>query len=264
MNNITVKKIEWNEIQNLFTDYFEELGYKNDGFHNGMMFDGEPYIIRCNEECAGFFSLGASWDNGNMFRGFYIIPSKRSYSIEIFNKLVEDFQIEAALVASNDSHFVGLAFEKMNALKTNFDMQAFNFIFGMPAREAEYGMEYVTEVSPSEYEAMNSVTEKQWEDSLEDENFKFYAIKKDGEILGYGSIGKLSHNQRNVDIGNFTLPQHRKKGVGRSIIINLSEIAIREGFMPVAGCWYGNTESIATLTSSGYVAENRIFYIRFK
>ena len=123
-NNITVKKVEWNEVENLYTDYFEELGYKNDGFHNSMMFDGET--------------------------------------------------------------------------------------------------------------------------------------------LGYGSIGKLSHNQKNVDVGNFTLPQHRKKGVGRSIIMNMSKIAINEGFVPVAGCWYGNAESIATLTSSGFVAENRIFYVRFR
>lgn len=84
--------------------------------------------------------------------------------------------------------------------------------------------------------------------------------------LGYknDSFHKMINNQKNVDVGNFTLPQHRRKGVGRSIMINLSKIAIQQGLIPVAGCWYGNTESISTLTSSGFIPENRIFYIRFR
>ena len=151
----------------------------------------------------------------------------------------------------------------MSALKANFDMQAFNFIYGEPEREAEYGMNCMVEVSPSEYKYMNSLTENQWEDSFGDENYSFYAIKEGNEILGYGSIGKMKHNQKNADIGNYVLPQHRRKGVGRSIIINLSKIAISQGFIPVAGCGYGNKESIATLTSSGFIPENRIFYVRF-
>lgn len=263
MNDITVNKTKWDEIQNLYTDYFDELGYKNDGFHNSMMFEGEPYLIICNDEESGFFSVGNSWDNGNMLRGFYVIPSKRRASIEIFNKVMDDFQIEAALVASNDSHYVGLAFEKMNALKTFFDMQAFNFIYGEPEREAEYGMDCVKEVSPSEYELMNTLTEKQWEGCFENGNFKFYKITNNNETLGYGGIGKMINNQKNVDVGNFTLPQHRRKGVGRSIMINLSKIAIQQGLIPIAGCWHGNAESIATLISSGFIPENRIFYVRF-
>lgn len=74
----------------------------------------------------------------------------------------------------------------------------------------------------------------------------------------------MDYNKKNVDIGNYVLPEHRRKGVSRSILINLGKIALEQGFIPVAGCWYGNTESIATLTSAGYIPENRIFYVRFK
>lgn len=73
----------------------------------------------------------------------------------------------------------------------------------------------------------------------------------------------MNYNQKNVDVGNYVLPEHRRKGVGRSILINLSKLAIQQGFIPVAGCWYGNKESVATLISSGMIPENRIFYVRF-
>lgn len=35
---------------------------------------------------------------------------------------MEDFQIEVAFVASNDSHYVRIAHEKMNSLKTFFNV----------------------------------------------------------------------------------------------------------------------------------------------
>lgn len=263
MNSIVINKAKWSEIESLVTDYFVELGYKNDGFHNDMLFDGEAYTIICDGEEAGFFSVGNSWNEGKMLRGFFLVPSKRRPAIEIFNKVIKDFQIEAALVASNDAIFVGLAFEKMNSLKTFFDMQAFNFTYGAPAREAEYGMDCFKEVEPSEYELMNNLTEGQWEGCFENENYNFYKITKNNETLGYGSFEKMNYNEKNVNIGNYTLSQHRKRGIGRSMIINLSKIAVKQGMIPVAGCWYGNTESVATLTSSGFIPENRIFYIKF-
>lgn len=201
--------------------------------------------------------------HGIMLRGFYIVPSERRKSMELFNKILEEFKIEAALVVSNDSHSVGLAFEKMNSLKTTFDMQAFNFVYGKPECEAKYNINDVREVDPTEYELMNRLTENQWNGCFEDEKFKFYKIISDNEILGYGSTGKMVNNKKNVDIGNYTLPKHRGKGIGRSMIINLSEIAISKGLIPVAGCWYGNKESIRTLISAGFIPENRIFYIRF-
>lgn len=264
MNDIVLIKTNWNELEKLYTEYFIELGYQNDGFYNSMMFEGEPYLITYNDQEAGFFSLGNSWTTGKMLRGFYIIPSKRFASIEIFGKVVEYYEIEAALVASNDTLFVGLAFETMNAHKTSFDMLAYNLIYGEPQREAEFGLECMKEVDPEEYESMNLITEKLWDGCYGDESYKFYKLVYEDKILGYGGIGRLKNNKRNVDVGNFTLAQHRRKGVGRSIIINLSKIAIWQGFIPVAGCGYGNKESVATLISSGYTPENRIFYIRLR
>lgn len=263
MNQMTTKKTNWYELRNLLTEYFMELGYKNDGFHNSMIFDGDAYIIYLDGQKAGFFSLGSSWDNGNMFRGFYLRPEKRMESMEIFTNLIEEFQMEAALVASNDAHLVSLAFEKMNASKAKFDMHAFNFIHGEPSRPAEYGMECLVEVRADEFQYMESLTDGLWEGCFEDPAFKFYAIKCGEEVLGYGSIGKMKYNQKNVDVGNFTLQKHRRKGVGRSLIINMSKLAILQGFAPRAGCWYGNKESIVTLKSSGFIPDNRIFYVRF-
>lgn len=263
MNQIIVKT-KWSELNALLTEYFRELGYKNDAFHNFMILDGEPYKICDKNKIVGFFSVGNSWDNGKMLRGFYLCPESRNKSMELFQKIVEEMQIEAALVASNDPLFVSLAFEKMNALKTTFDMQAFNFTYREPSRLADYGMESLVELKQDEISEMLSLTEGQWDGCGDDPNFTFYAIKSNDKVLGYGAIGKMKYNEKNVDIGNYTLPEYRRKGVGRSLIINIANVAISKGYIPVAGCWYGNRDSIMTLKSSGFIPENRIFYVRFK
>lgn len=260
--NITSKKVEWTAIQTLIDQYFCELGYKNDGFHSNIIFEGAPYIIGNNDKTIGFFSLGNSWDGGKMFRTFYILPEYRNLSKSVFQLLMGEFDVEAVLVSSNDSHLISLSFEKMNALKTSFDMQAFNFIYGEPTRKAEFDRNTLSRVT--DFTEMNSLTEKQWDGMFDDNNNQFYVLKNGEEILGYGGICSMGYNKKNVDIGNYVLPAHRRKGVGRSLLINLGKIALQQGFIPVAGCWYGNTESIATLTSAGYIPENRIFYVRFK
>lgn len=260
--NIASKKVEWKAIQNLIDRYFGELGYKNDGFHSNIIFEGESYIIENNDETIGFFSLGNSWDGGKMFRTFYIIPEYRNLSKGVFQLLMGEFDVEAVLVSSNDSHLISLSFEKMNELKTSFDMQAFNFVYGEPSRKAEFDRNALSRVT--DFTKMNSLTEKQWDGMFDDDNNQFYVLKNGEEILGYGGICSMGYNKKNVDIGNYVLPDHRRKGVGRSLLINLGKIALEQGFVPVAGCWYGNTESISTLTSAGYIPENRIFYVRFK
>ena len=122
---------------------------------------------------------------------------------------MDEFDVEAVLVSSNDSHLISLSFEKMNALKTSFDIQAFNFVYGEPTRKAEFDRNTLSRVT--DFTEMNSLTEKQWDGMFDDDNNQFYVIKNGEKILGYGGICSMGYNKKNVDIGNYVLPEHRKK-----------------------------------------------------
>lgn len=263
MSDIVFTNTDWNDLTALTEEYLGELGGKNDGFHNGMMYGAAPYKVSLDGADIGFFSLSDGWDGGKMLTSFYVASGKRRYSAEVLDRVVEEFGVTAALVTSNDANFVAVAFEKMNALGTAFNMQAYNHVYGKPDRPAEFGRDKLCEVAPGEYGEMNRLTEGQWEDCLDDPSIRFYAIRDNGETLGYGAIGRLIRDSKRADVGNFTLPQHRRKGVGRSMLICLGEIVTEMGLTPVAGCWHGNKESIPTLASSGFIPENRIFYVKF-
>lgn len=264
MKQIDFLKTDWDTLQELTAAYFAELGHKNDSFYNGHIFSHDAYRIALDGATCGFFSYGDSWESGKMLFAFYLIPAARNASTAIFRKLIEEMDVSTALVASNDSLFVSLAFETMHAQNASFEMRAYNFTYGEPSRPAEYKADCLVEVQPDEYETMNRLTEGQWDGCFGDPDYAFYALRHEGATLGYGAIGRMKYNEKFVDVGNFTLPEHRQQGVGRSLIIHLSQIALRQGFTPVAGCWYRNQESVMTLISSGYMPENRIFFVRLK
>lgn len=263
MTKIEFAQSKWNTIDNLANDYLKELEGKNDGFHNAMMFKALPYTVESDGEVIGFYSLMDGWDGGKMLTSFYIFPKNRRHSANVLKSIIKVFNITAALVSSNDCHFIAVAFERMKALSTTFEMQAYNYTYGKPDRQAEFGRDKMKEVTSAEYNIMNALTEKQWDGCYGNPNYTFYAIRENDEILGYGAIGHLPYEAGKVDIGNFTLSAHRRRGVGRSMLINLAEIAVEQGLTPVAGCWYKNKESIITLASSGFIPENRIFYVKF-
>lgn len=264
MNSITFQESGWQDLQHLTAAYYRELHYKNDSFHNGVMFGAKGYCIRQGEQVCGFLSVGESWENGMMLTAFYVLPEKRQLSPDILQKAIDELDVQSALVPSNDGHFVSVAFEKLHERKTSFEMQAYQFTYGQPSRPAEYGMECIAEVKPEHFVAVNELTEGQWEGCFDDPGFRFYALEQEGVTLGFGAIQRMPHNPGFADVGNFTVPRYRCQGVGRSLIINLSRITLQEGLTPVAGCWYGNKESILTLKSSGFLPENRIFLVKFR
>lgn len=263
MNSMLFKETNWSALTEMKNACLDMLQRKNDGFHADMLFGAVPWSMETNGCPVGFFALQNGWDGGKMLTGFYLEKAYIAQAADLLSRIITEFSITAALVASNDAPFVALAFEKMHSLGTSFVMQAYNFTYAPSARPAEFGRECLVPVQPSEYEEMNRLTDKQWDGCFDNPAFRFFALQKDGETLGYGSIFPVLQDESRMDIGNFTLPQHRQRGVGRSLLINLAQIVLNEGKTPVAGCWYGNKESILTIKSSGFLPETRLFYIKF-
>lgn len=59
------------------------------------------------------------------------------------------------------------------------------------------------------------------------------------------------------DIGMHVSENFRGNGYGRSMVQNLTIIAIEKGFIPITECEIGNTASKATLESAGYLLNSK-------
>ena len=88
-----------------------------------------------------------------------------------------------------------------------------------------------------------------------------YRVEKDGKTLGYGAVALRRLDRECVDVGNYVLPEARRQGVGRSILIQLAFAALARGLRPTAGCAYTNEASYRTLVSAGFLPNARLFNI---
>lgn len=264
MNNIKFVNSSWNLISDLKNEYLGRLTNYPDGFWDDLLWEADIYAcVNDSGERIGFFAIGNAWDGGNSIRAFYVKKEYLTLSQDLYSQIIKDYQIVSALVSSSDELHVCLAFEKMHELKSSFDMQAYNLVYTDADLTAKYDMSCFYELSEDEYDEMNRLTESMWKDDSKNPDNKFYCIKDNGVILGYGNLFPHKLDKRCACVGDYVLPQYRNQGVGRSIIINLSKIARKKGLIPTSGCWYYNHASYAALKRSGFVPTSRLFYVKF-
>ena len=92
---------------------------------------------------------------------------------------------------------------------------------------------------------------------------KYYVMRENGIFLGQGFYNELQLIPNTASIGMSVHPDFRRKGIGRSIIIHLSDICREKGITPCCGCWYYNHNSKATLESAGFIAQTRFLNVFF-
>ncbi|MGB4659237.1 MAG: GNAT family N-acetyltransferase [Mobilitalea sp.] len=265
MKNFVLKETTWNNIDQLKNEYLDYLKNTPDGFLDSAIYESIPNEIENDDrEKIGFFTTGKFWNGDTLLTAFYLKSKYYRYAQQLFTKVLKEYKIDRAFVTSWDELLVSLAFEKMKELNTSFEMQAYFFSQREKdtVRPAEYSMDCIEKVDNEGYLNMNELTDSEWSDEQGKPAYEFYKLTSDGAIMGYGMIYRHFLNNA-ADIGNYTVKEYRRKGVGRSMIMGLSQLMEQKGIMPLVGCWYYNKESLYTLTSSGYVTPTRLFNVSF-
>lgn len=168
------------------------------------------------------------------------------------------FGLKKAFVTSGDGAMVSLCLERAVLRGEKVELQAYNFRLGERAvRPAEYDGAYLRLVPPEEYDRIIELTEGEWEEDIHAHE----ELEDGGRELGFGLVCPHRLRPEIWDIGNYVLPEHRCKGVGRSIILGLTQRVLDAGLTPSVGCWYYNTEGYLTLTSAGDLPVTRIFNV---
>ena len=173
------------------------------------------------------------------------------------------FGLERAFVTSGDGAMVSLCLERAVLRGGKIELQAYNFRLGERAvRPAEYDGAHLRLVPPEEYGCVNELTDGEWAENIRArDDLQVWALEGGGRALGFGLVCPHRLRPEIWDIGNYVLPEHRCKGVGRSVIMGLTQRVLDAGLTPSVGCWYYNTEGCLTLTSAGDLPVTRIFNV---
>lgn len=245
----------------LITDYASHLTGVTDDFWEEHILTADFYSIDMEDQRIGYFTVHDS----NRLTAFFIAVEYRFLAQDAFQRILTEYGIKTAFVATCDELFLSLCldFHKIIELQAYF----FDGSKQMNVNPPEYGRAGLAEIEPGEIDAVNrqtdgffsNITKQQimnWECTI------YRMTDKDG-TLGYGVIVPDKTRPHLWACGMIVLPEHRRKGIGRSIQIHLGDICRENGKTPVAGCWYHNHLSKKTIESAGRYTTTRLLNVHF-
>ena len=248
------------------SEYLKKLPADIDSFQEEHILKSKVYSVLVNDEHKGYF---AYCENVFDIQGFTVLtqfiidPKSLRHAKGIFKKLLEEFDIKSAFVLSADEEFLSVAMD----FHKSVSKQAYMHVDGTaPVREPEFSKNCLVLAGEEDFSWIQSMTNNYF-DFLEAPEkvgkYQLYILKNEGTVLGFGLLedGQIMKNTKSL--GNYTMAEHRQKGVGRSIMMHLRDICYEQGYKPLTGCYYYNEKSKYTLDSAGFVSRTRLFRIEF-
>lgn len=237
----------------LFNDYRATLNDINDDFWEDHLLHADWWRVTHNGEDLALYAI----HGGNNLTFFHATPKALRHAQPIFRHILDTHAPTHVYVTTGDELFLALAMD----YHTRIDKQAYFFMQGSaPVRAPEF-----------DRALLRPATLADAPDILDTEGVaeniragKYYILRNhNGEFLGQGFYNPLQLTPSAVSIGMSVHPNHRRRGVGRSIIMHLAQISREQEQTPCCGCWYYNHNSKLTLESAGFVTRRRLLKIWF-
>jgi len=235
----------------LVNEYLASIHGINDDFWEEHVLDSAVWRIEFEGEAIGLFGI----HGGENLCFFYVVRAYLRHAQPIFAQVLEQFAAQYAFVTTRDEQFLSLCMDK----HIRIEKQAYFFKEGeLPVRPAEYGRELLV---PATLDDAADILDENPEENIQ--QGKYYVLRENGLFLGQGFFNPNLLTPNSASIGMSVHPDHRQKGVGRSIMLHLKTMCHERGMTPVCGCWYYNHNSKRTLESAGFVTQTRLLKVWF-
>lgn len=249
-------------VDGLYQSYMDTFSGEVDDFWEEQALRARQYIIARDGTRCGLFAV-ADWEGAPALTAFYLAQPCWGDAQRVFRQVRQTHDIRRALVATCDELFLSLSLDVHERVK----LQAYFFdgTIAPQVRPPEYPRACLSPMALADLLRMREQTGDFFDDCTEADyrqgKFQLYQLSDGGRVLGYGLLSFHHLRRDNCSLGMITLPEHRGKGVGRSIQYHLGEICREMGKRPVSGCWYGNLASRDTQHSAGRYSKTRYLNI---
>lgn len=250
-------KSSFDENSDFFDMYVRSLSARYDDFLEDHILNSEIYSIHVNGLHVGYFGIHEK----EMLTQFFMPTSEMWRAQAVFTDVLIGFHVKNAFVPTCDEFFLSLCLDNHKSIK----MQAYFFEdSGRPVRPAEFPREWLHRATLRDLPEILSIAGDFVDRPAERiDRGELYVLRGNGEFLGLGVAINNRIMKSCMGTGMFTSEKHRRKGVGRSIILHLKDICRAAGRDPLPGCWYYNHNSKRTLESAGYISKTRLLCVEF-
>lgn len=246
----------------LITCYSEHLTGVTDDFWEEHILNACLYNIDMDGNSIGYFAI----HGGSKLTAFYMNAEYLFFAQDVFKNVLAGYCIKTAFVATCDELFLSLCLD----FHKSIELQAYFFDGSkqVDVRLPEYNRSSLAEIKPDEIDTVNQQTEgffsNMTRQQLESRECVIYRMTDNKEVLGYGVIVPDKTRPHLWACGMIVLPEHRRKGIGRSIQIHLGNICHENSKIPISGCWYHNHLSKKTIESAGRYTKTRLLNVNFE
>jgi GNAT superfamily N-acetyltransferase len=212
-----------------------------EGEHRAVVVDGSPVGV------AGWSESGLSL--------LTLTRAARRHDRQVAEVVLRGSGARAAYVASWDAHHLAV----LSAFATGIALQAYQFrlMDEGDLREPLPGLALAIATRAD----LGYLESTGWQDdftSYVDRN-AMSVVRLDGEEVGIAVHESHALDPSVVDIGMYVDPVLRRRGVGRSILALTAREVLAQGRTSVAGCWWKNWPSRATLEAAGLTCAGTVF-----
>jgi hypothetical protein len=212
--------------------------------HRTVCMDGEPVGV-------------AGWTPGESPHLSLLTLDRRALALDrqVMEAVLAECGARTAYVASWDAHHVNT----FGAFATGVGSQAYQFRLPDPGalRQPAPGLELAV-ATRADLDYLESTG---WQSDFSSyvEKSAMSIARLEGREVGIAVHERHLLDGSVVDIGMYVDPVLRRHGVGSSILVLTARAVLDEGLTPVAGCWWKNWSSRATLEAAGLVCAGTIF-----
>ncbi len=234
--------------------YAARLTGAYDDFFEEKLLSSQTHSIMLGGERIGLCALL----DGDRLTAFWLAPAYARLYQRAFAAARQALSATCAYVATGDEPFLSVCMDAHAAV----GLQAYFFLPGVAAvRAPEWGRELFSVAKPEDQKDILD----HYDGVAENIRLgKYFVLRKDGEFLGQGFFSMNPLTPGRASIGMSVHPDHRRQGVGRSIILHLADVCRERGLIACCGCAYTNDNSRRTLESAGFVSTTRYLDIQFK
>lgn len=262
---IEISKVKRDSITSIVKKYSEKITAPLDDMWENMIIPSGTFYTVSDADIMGYFVVG---DNNTMLQ-FYIEECYESKTIEIFEQVVKDQNIEGALAGTFEPLYLSLCLDR------NTKVEVDTFLY-KENKSAEIK-------SPIDAIRINQANKDDYTEILDFCKSKVglegdwigpyykvllpkgsvYLFKIEDEIIGAGELRPSKSSVSYANLGMMVSKDFRKQNIGTYIMHQMKLLANKKGLMGICSTTIDNVASQKAIIKSGFYSYHRILKIRF-
>lgn len=250
---ISFQELTLAQLEPMLQRYIQSLRVMPESYFEEHVIKARLWSVQVDGDAAGCFAIYQD----RLLSLFYLTPLYHRHSQDIFRGIIDTFSPQEAYVLTTDELMLTMCMDWSDS----YQPQAYIFQdsrFNLPEAEL-YPAGSLSLASPSDLSDLLAATGDFFDYPQERiARGEIFLWREDGEVLGAGIIERGVLARGFASIGMITVPGHRQKGIGASIITKLKHWCYANSLTPICGCWYFNDFSRQTLLKAGMISTTRM------